>query len=159
MAQSKRNEITAEKVKNLFYYKDGSLYWLKNDKKISSKGCGRYVSVMVNYKNYMAHRIIYLLHHGYMPNLVDHIDGNKENNCIENLRKATYSENCYNATKRKSITGVKNVTYCKSRKKFKVQIHNNGKNKSLGYFDDLNDAVIIAEKSRINICKQFARNE
>jgi hypothetical protein len=159
MAKTKRNEMTFEEAKNLFYYKDGYLYKLKNNKKVSSIGSRNYISVMINYKNYLAHRIIYLLHHGYMPMLVDHIDGDKLNNKIENLREATYSQNSFNRVKKDSLLNIKNVTFCKLKKKFKAQLSINGKNKHLGYFDLLNDAAIAAEKARNNICKEFARHE
>lgn len=160
MAKIKRNEITYELAKSLFYYKDGYLYKVKSNKKLESCGCGDYLSVMINYKNYMVHRIIYLLEHKKMPVCVDHIDGNKTNNKIENLRAATYSQNGYNRLKKENtLTNLKNITYCKTRKKYKVQLKVNDKNQHFGYFKNLDDAKLKAITVRNEYCKEFARHE
>lgn len=60
---------------------------------------------------------------------IDHINENKSDNRIENLRKATHSQNLYN---RKSIKG-----YCfdASKNKWKAYIRANHKRKFIGYFD------------------------
>jgi hypothetical protein len=157
MAESKRNEITYEQAMDLFYYKDGFLYKKKTNKKIESCGCGDYLSVMIKYKNYMVHRIIYLLHYKTLPFCVDHIDGNKLNNNIDNLRCATYTQNAYNRTKKQNtLTNEKNITYCKLKKKYKVQLQLDNKNKHFGYFSDLEDAnkkLSIAIKALRSILK------
>ena len=160
MAESKRNEITYEQAMDLFYYKDGFLYKKKTNKKIESRGCGDYLSVMINYKNYIVHRIIYLLHYKTLPFCVDHIDGNKQNNNIDNLRSATYTQNAYNRIKKpNTLTNLKNITYCKLKKKYKVQLQLDNKNKHFGYFSDLEDAKLTALTVRNKYCKEFARHE
>jgi hypothetical protein len=79
------------------------------------------------------HRVIFILNHGYLPEYIDHIDGDKANNRIENLREATTSQNMANVPKfigkceYKGISRHKNGTYI-SRIRFK------GKLLHLGYF-------------------------
>lgn len=75
------------------------------------------------------HRLGWYLHYGHLPiNSIDHIDGNKSNNQIDNLRDVTNQENHWNRTTAKG--------YCwnKSANKFKAAIQINGKVKHLGYY-------------------------
>ena len=101
--------ITQAQVKDLFEYKDGNLYWIKKthpsvridigDKAgtILNKKQGRgYIVIKVNKNSYLAHRLIYLYHHGYMPEFIDHIDGDQGNNKVENLRPCSAVQNQYN---------------------------------------------------------------
>jgi hypothetical protein len=158
MAIKKRNEINYETADSLFYYKDGELYRKNTNKKIKTKE-GKYSLVMVNYKNYLVHRIIFLLHHKYLPNVVDHIDGNKSNNKIENLREATLSQNNYNRKYTKNSSGYKNVVFCKSKNKYMVQLSYEKNYKNYGYFKNLDDAVKLAKSIRENLHGTFARHK
>lgn len=111
-SREEKNGITQELVKKYFDYKDGFLYWkelnVHNRKtKIGdragylSKNTGRY-RLTVNAKAYITSRIIFLYHHGYVPEEVDHIDRNSLNDRIENLREATRAENNRNTCSRKN---------------------------------------------------------
>lgn len=53
-------------------------------------------------KPLLAHRLIFYMHHGYLPSLIDHINRNPSDNRIENLREATVSENHRNRDMRKT---------------------------------------------------------
>jgi hypothetical protein len=76
-----------------------------------------------------AHRLAWLLHYGQLPdNSIDHIDGNKSNNKIDNLRDVTHQQNHWNRTTAKGYTWNKNAN------KFHAQIQINGKKKHLGLF-------------------------
>ena len=55
-----------------------------------------YKRITVGNKTYQEHRVVYYWHTGEYPRLLDHIDRNKGNNRIENLREATYQENMAN---------------------------------------------------------------
>ena len=86
--------ITQDYVKQLFEYRDGALYWKislnsrsiigKKAGSLSSKG---YFRVSINGKTRYIHRLIFLMHHGYVPKIIDHKDGNSLNNKIENGRR------------------------------------------------------------------------
>jgi hypothetical protein len=66
---------------------------------------------------------------------LDHIDLNKFNNCISNLRLADKYQNGYNQAPRKNtVTGYRGVTYDKQRRSFKARIKVRGHRKVLGWF-------------------------
>ena len=102
-------------------------------KVIKSKTKKGYTVVQLyhQYKTFyiFGHRLGWYLHYGHLPgNSIDHIDGNKSNNKIKNLRDVTHQQNHMNRTTAKG--------YCwdKSANKFKGYIHINNKNKYLGLF-------------------------
>jgi hypothetical protein len=108
------------------------------------KGTG-YIHVKIKGKAYKAHRLVFLYHHGYMPECVDHIDGDKTNNKIENLRAATKEENCRNqkvrSTNKSGYKGVKWVEHCK---KWQVEVCKNYKQLRFGMYEDLELAGLVA---------------
>ena len=57
---------------------------------------GKYFCVSIRGRNYKVHRVIFLYHHGWLPSQIDHINRDKNDNHIENLRPATASENSIN---------------------------------------------------------------
>ena len=107
------------------------------------------------------HLINRLVAIAFLPNhdnksMVDHIDGNKTNNNIINLRWATRSQNSYNQDIHKdNTTGFKGVTWYKSRQKYVAQIRINGKNKHLGYFQRAEDASQAYDAKAKEIHKEF----
>lgn len=105
------DELTQGLLRELFDYKDGELYWKQSGtgRKIgvpagTVKSDG-YRSIGINGKIYLTHRLIFLYHHDYLPEFLDHIDGNPLNNNILNLREATKQENAQNAKKYKFHNG------------------------------------------------------
>jgi len=150
----------------LFEYRDGKLYWRQpsNPKKtpvgslagtIHAKG---YIHIQYKRKIYKAHRLIYLMFYGYLPNIVDHIDGNTANNHPDNLRSATLSGNAQNAKiRRDNISGFKNVCWHKRLNKWGVSLAVSGKLRHFGYFDDLELAAFVASEVRDKYHGEFAR--
>lgn len=155
--------ITQDQANHLFDYRDGKLLW-KNSKRPSLNGkpagcqdSSGYIKVTVGDKQYWAHRIIYLMHHGELPKLVDHADRNTRNNCIENLRAADASKNAQNSQlKYGARSGCRNVTKQKGRNKFSVYIRVNGKSKFIGNFEDLELADLVANEARSKYHGAFA---
>ena len=69
-----------------------------------------------------------------IDNMIDHINGDKSNNSIENLRVVTNQENQFNQKR------AKGYAWCKHAKKWKACIKLNGKNKHLGLFESEDEA-------------------
>ena len=134
-------ELTQDLLKETFEYKDGHLFWKKpKQRRNLSEPAGHlrkdgYVIIGINGKYCSAHRLVFLMHHGHLPQEIDHIDGNRSNNAIENLRPATSSQNKHNAGKRKNNTsGFKGVSWRKDKDRWQAIIGINGKLKHLGFF-------------------------
>ena len=156
--------LTQEKVKDLFSYIDGKLYWNTTGKgrKLSGivgslDGIG-YLRTTINYKRYRIHQLVYLMHHGYIPKYIDHIDGNKLNNSIENLRECTQSQNCMNQKmKQNSKSGVKGVYWSKSMKKWAGEIIVKRQRVYRDYFDTLEEAATKMELARNKLHGTYAK--
>ena len=149
---------------DLFYvfdYKDGVLF-RKNNKKQKNGGKDKegYSTIGLNGKNYFMHRLIYLFFHGYLPEIVDHIDGNKSNNRIENLRPANSSTNGYNSKlSKKNTSGYKGVAWHQTSRKWKATINVNKKHIYLGTYNSAEEANKIVETYRKEHHQEFARHK
>ena len=99
------------------------------------------------------------MHNGFTPPEVDHIDGDKTNNRIENLRPCTHAQNAQNRPAQKnSKSGVKNVVWSNVRKKWVVYVKVNGKTTNFGGFEDLELAALMASEVRDKYFREFARH-
>jgi len=143
--------VTQELVQYLFNYnaETGILSW-KNPpnnriKKgpIFSKSISGYYNVNIYRKKYQLHRIVWLYVHGYFPeNGLDHIDRNKLNNKITNLREVSVQCNARNVGLRvQNISNVTGVSFEVDRIKWRATIKVNNKNCYLGRYSDYIEAV------------------
>jgi hypothetical protein len=156
--------ITQAELKNLVDYVDGKLIAKTNSKQrkvgtvlgtLTPKG---YLLASVQGRLQRVHRLVFLYHHGYMPIQVDHIDGNRINNKIENLREATSSQNNQNR-KATSSSGIKGVVWHKQSKKWVASICVNRKSVHLGSFLSIEEAALVANKARQSAHGEFYRGQ
>jgi hypothetical protein len=100
------------------------------------------------------------MHHQVLKtkSTIDHIDGNGLNNKINNLRKCTQQENCFNQKiqSRLKTSKFKGVCFDKSRNKWISSIHFNGKQYYLGRYDNEVDAGLAYDKKAISLFGKFA---
>jgi len=160
-----KKELSQEYLKSLFDYKDGELFWKvnKGNRKIGDKAgsinSNGYSHIKIDFCLYKTHRIIFMLNHGFMPKFIDHINGNKIDNKIENLREATSSQNNQNSQLRKdNKIGIKGVSFCNVHNKWRVAINVYGKQKSIGYFKDLELVELVAIEARDKYHGKYARS-
>jgi hypothetical protein len=157
-------EITLSRVHELFDYKDGNLIWkiatsprVKVGNIAGYLGDCEYICIGVDGKQYKAHRLIYFYHNGYLPSSIDHIDGNRANNKIDNLRSATTSQNAMNQKiSTKNSSGIKGVRWHKRDKKWYVQLSANSKRHSFGYYEDKELAEMVAIEATNKLHKEFS---
>lgn len=130
--------------------REGFGYWRVG---ISLKGLGFSIG------HFKLHRIIYALHHGVFPEIVDHIDGDTNNNRISNLRPATNEQNGWNSFSNiNSVTGFKGVSYVNAKnrvKKFKAGIERGGHTFFLGLYHTAEEAACAYNIAVPHIHKDF----
>tara|TARA_R110000823_G_scaffold45957_1_gene118270 strand:- start:294 stop:782 length:489 start_codon:yes stop_codon:yes gene_type:complete len=87
---------------------------------------------------------------------VDHIDNNRTNNSLENLRWCSKKENNQNRSlSNKNTSGVKGVHFEKKSQKWRVQINIDGKQIRLGYFKTLEEATLVRREKAQEIFGLF----
>lgn len=114
-----------------------------------------YRSIVWNKEHYAAHRVAWWLHYGEEPALeIDHVNGDRTDNRIQNLRIATREQNTQNSSVRKdSSTGVKGVS--PDRNSFRARCWSNGVRHYLGNFPTIEAAAEAVRKFRENEHKEF----
>lgn len=127
----------------------GAIAGSKNDK--------GYVVIRLDGAIVKAHRLAWAMHYGEIPKgHLDHVDRDRSNNRISNLRLATASQNRMNAPARKSASGVKGVTWKSREQRWCVQVGVAGKRIYGGMFTDLDEARAVAERLINETHKEFA---
>ena len=163
------------------YGSDGILYWkeqrpithflsIERMKQWRSKFAGKpagtiglsgYNVVKVFGKLHRVHRVIWEMHYGQIPNgfQIDHINGVRNDNRIENLRLATPSQNNFNMkTPKHNTSGIKGVSWSRSTNKWKAQIKASGHNvRHIGYYNTREEAKSAYDKYVIMLHGEFAR--
>lgn len=144
--------ITQKELKEILHYdpetgiftrKSKPTYNAKIGDPVGSVDHG-YLRINVIGKRYYAHRLAWLYMYGEWPNIIDHIDANKENNRIGNLRNVDFSGNMMNGRiSRCNKTGIVGVAWDKFRKKWRVEISANLKANNLGRYDDFFEACCV----------------
>lgn len=161
--------VTQEFIKDRFNYEDGKLFWKKTFTNRVKSGmiAGTrnqlgyiQINISINKKKhiFLAHRLIYLYHYGFMPKEIDHINLDKSDNRIENLREATRSQNIVNNKPRKdNVSGHRGIYFCKRSNKWIGRIWFNNKKIWAKSFLTLNDAIFERKKQMSIYYKDFVR--
>ena len=111
---------------------------------------GYYRMVLLG-KRYKSHRVAWAMHTGDWPsNQIDHINGDKVDNRIENLREATQTENSRNMKiPTTNTSGVIGVSWDKKARRWRAGITAAGKQVYLGTFESFDDAVAARKAAEV----------
>ena len=148
----KIKHITQERVKELFAYNPNTGILTNRVDRGKAKegeiagwvGIRGYLQIGVDGTEYPVHQLIFIYHHGYLPeNLIGHRDRDKLNNRIENLVEVTKTCVVRNRGNLSTNTsGVKGVFYQKNCHKWLAYLAVNGKRYGLGMYPDFDKAVL-----------------
>ena len=159
-----RNPLPSQaELRELFDYDpNGYLVWL-HDKRGHVKAGDRaghlsnegYWNIKVNQNRFRAHRLIYAWHHGTCPETLDHINRNRADSRIENLRPATVAQNQMNrACPSNNQLGHKNI---RQRPSGSYEVHMTVEGQVLyKNFPTLSEAIDYANHLRQELHGQFA---
>lgn len=119
-----------------------------------------YRQIRVNGGRWEEHRLAWLYIHGEMPDnlCIDHINMDRGDNRISNLRLATNGENNQNrAPQSNNKLGVKNVSAQTISGNFAVSFHLKGERLYFGTYKTLEEAAAVANRERKRLHGEFAR--
>lgn len=141
-----------ERLNELFEYRDGKLYNKTNranNARMGMESGGKtadgYIAVRIAGKLHRTHRLIWIMHNGDIPEkkFIDHRNGIRDDNRIENLRVVNHQQNHFNRTK------AKGYSWQKSIQKWRAYLTVDGERKHLGYFvkeEDARKAYLVAKE-------------
>lgn len=163
--------ITEQILKSVLNYNPntGIFIWIKTNRRgfvgkiAGSKRKDGYLQIKIGDTVYLSHRLAFLYSHGYMSKLIDHIDGNKTNNVISNLRVATKSQN--NANKKlepnRNTSGFKGVSLNKAtshlKNPWRAYIMKNKKRIHIGMFSNPIEAAQAYDAKALELFGEFAK--
>lgn len=106
---------------------------------------------------YYGHRVAWFLTYGVQPeHEIDHINGDRSDNRLDNLRAAKRKQNTYNTPVRKdSRTQVKGVHFRRDTGKYRAHCRVDGIVHWLGNFDKIEEAAEAVRKFREENHKEF----
>lgn len=154
--------LTVERLKELvrFDYEKGRFFWLRETGKgiklskngeVGSYDSHGYGQVRLDKKIYKEHRLVWLYHYGVWPEKqIDHINHERRDNRIENLREVSNQENSKNRPKQKNNTsGYQGVSFNKTRKKYHAYITIDGYRLTIGNYECLDDAIAARKEKEV----------
>lgn len=138
----------------LFTWLEGTKMGRRGKGQVAGTLCNGYIHICYKRKFYYAHRLAWLYVYGKLPDgVIDHINGNKSDNRILNLRDVTNSQNLQNQTKGQRGNKILGVSWCKIKNKWRARIKADGKQLLIGYFDNTEDAeqAYLKAKAKLHI--------
>lgn len=151
--------VTQERLKELFVYdKNTGLFHRKSGRGGKPKGSiagtdkgNGYIQINVDKRLYLAHRLAWLYMYGEFPKeQLDHVNHERNDNRIANLREVTHQENgCNQKLRCTNTSGVMGVSWDKVRNKWAVAIKAKSKLIHLGRYKTKSRAISVREMAEI----------
>tara|TARA_R110001606_G_scaffold368728_1_gene524619 strand:+ start:261 stop:749 length:489 start_codon:yes stop_codon:yes gene_type:complete len=154
--------VDLNKLKLAFNYNsiEGVIKWTqingsgKKSEVAGSIGVKGYIKLTLSGRTYLAHRVAWAIHYNEQPpKIIDHINGNKSDNRIVNLRDGTNCVNQQNQTKPHSRNKTSNyIGVSKFKSRWRAKIYHDKSYYFLGYFEDEKAAsnAYLAAKQKLH---------
>jgi len=154
-------------IRQQIEYREGKLFWKAcRNSTLVGRECGHLAShgyrvLKIGSEIKLTHRVVWFLHHNEWPpedKVMDHINGNRLDNRIENLRIATRSQNGANRKYQTNNTsGYRGVHWVKADKIWRASIKVNNKVKQLGRYKTAEEASEVYELAADLLFGEFKR--
>ena len=169
---SQRSLLTCDEVAERLLYdpQTGFLIWkprTRGDTRWNIRFAGKragcldpikgYRTLSLNGVSYHEHRLVWMLvNRTTPPVMIDHVDGDRTNNRIENLRAATCSQNLANSRAVWGVSGRRGVHWKRREKRWAAQIMVRGKKHYLGLFRDKEEAAAAYTRASTQLNGDFS---
>lgn len=137
---------TQDFVTSRFYYDGKDLRFRSTNKLVGTVSKEGYRRFSLSNRIFGVHQLVWLYHHGVIPPEIDHINQNKLDNSLENLREVTKAQNRWNMPGRNPDKKQKGVYLAKNKTSYQVRITHLGCCKSYGQFDTEEEANNMARR-------------
>ncbi len=142
--------MTQKKLKSKVVYNHLTGIFTKKDIFFGSNHNEGYLTGWIGDKQYLLHRLAWLYVYGYLPENIDHINHDRSDNRISNLREVTRKENQQNMSMRSdNVSGVTGVSWDKSRNRWAARIKVDAGYIYLGRFAEFSDAVNARKNAEV----------
>ena len=153
--------LTAERLRKTLRYdpETGLFNRINNGRPIGRVSWCGYIDIDLFERQYRAHRLAWLYMTGQWPNgVIDHIDGDRQNNAFSNLREATREQNSFNAVPRrpKSSNLPRGVRQCHKAVSYQAEISKQGKKIHLGSYKTPEEASEVYQLAAELLHGEFA---
>lgn len=163
--------ITRKRLRELLEYdaKEGVLRWRVKQRNGSEAGSiagcvdaanGGYRKIRIGQRLYLSHRLIWFMEKGRWPKEeIDHINGDRSDSRLENLRLATRGQNRCNAKLPSTNTsGAKGIYWDKQLRKWRARVKYEGRKYYFGSFASIDEAAAAASAGRAQLHGKYANH-
>ena len=154
---SRDSKLSLERLRQVLRYEPetGIFYWIQRDTQKDKIGKNAsiirshgYLNICIDSQYYYTHRLAWFYAHGEWPKIIDHINGDRTDNRIVNLRSVDQRCNVQNVVKPRKHNKSQVLGAVKSKYGFYVRLQHNKKQIYLGHYKTAEEAHNVYLKAK-----------